>query len=481
MKQKKGQFLYKQLADQIQGRIEKGSFRLTEKLPSLRVLRQNTGLSMSTVFQAYVELEKRGVIEARPRSGYFIKPRIKRLRHTPTIRHQVIAPQKVNLDDIIHQLTEDLGKPGILKLGGVAVSPEHLPVRQLHKHLKSVPEKAVPSMIVGYTPPQGDEMLRKQISNLLFSIIPSVSMEDIVITNGCTEALSLSLRAVSRPGDTIIVESPADPWLRQTIKDSGMVTLEIPSDPETGLDFDLLKRALDKEKISSCIVNPNCNNPLGFIMPDENKKSMLKLMEQRKIPIIENDVSGELYFRGPRPNPIKKWDSGSTVLYCSSFSKVIAPGLRIGWVLPGRFKASVIRMKLNRSLISPSLNQVLMANYLKAGRFSRHLRRLRETIKIQHDYCAQAIHNYFPETVRMTRPKGGLSIWIELPKKVSGRSVYKESIAKGISILPGFLCTSFNTYDHHIRIGFGGSWNHTMENAIKEIGDIVKRIVEQEL
>lgn len=476
MKPQKGKFRYSDLADQIQNQIEKGAFKLSEKLPSLRALCRQTGYSMNTVFQAYIELEKRGVVESRHRSGYFIKPRSKRLRPPPKMTRHQLVPQKINLDNLIHQLTEDMGDPRILKLGGVAVAPDHLPFKRLYQHLKSIPQKQIPDVIAGYSPPQGEVLLRHQISNFLFPIIPSMAMEDIIITNGCTEALSLSIKAVSDSGDTVIVESPTDPWLRQTIRDSDMYALEIPTDPDTGIDLQSVERAIQNEKIACCIINPNCQNPLGFIMPDDHKRRLLDLCEEKKIPIIENDVCGDLYFGEVRPTPLKRWDDHGNVLYCSSFSKVLAAGLRVGWVVPGRFKDPIIRMKLNRSMISPKLNQVVVANYLKEGTYHRHLKRLRSTIRLQHSYCAAALHKYFPETVKMTSPVGGLSIWIELPRGMKGSEVYSEARKIGISILPGFLCSSLDLYDRFIRIGYGGCWDKTMEQAIQKIGNIIKRM-----
>ncbi len=476
MKSRTGKFRYIDLADQIQSRIEKGAYKLSEKLPSLRVLCQQTGYSMTTVFQAYIELEKRGIVESRQRSGYFIRPRLRKLRQTPGMAYHDMVARKITLDDLVHQLTEDMGNPEVLKLGAVAVSPDHLPCRQIYKHFKSIPQDRIPDMIAGYVHPQGDAQLRRQISNLLFTIMPEVSEEDIVITNGCTDALSLGLRAVARPGDTVIVESPADPWLRQTIKDYDMYALEVPADPETGIDLDRVEHILEQETVAACLVNPNCQNPLGFIMPDDHKKRLLSITEKKGVPILENDVSGDLYFESQRPVPIKRWDVNHRVLYCGSVSKILAPGLRIGWVVPGQFKEAVCRLKLNRSMISPTLSQAVLANYFKEGTFNRHLRRLRKLIKLQYGYCAAALNRYLPRTVRMTSPSGGLTIWIELPEGLKGSDVYYKVRQKGISILPGFLCARSGIYDRFIRIGYGGRWDKQMENAIKIIGDTIKEM-----
>ena len=470
---KKKKFFYLDLADRIQTRIESGGYKLSEKLPSLRSLCRSTGHSMTTVLEAYVELEKRGIVESRHRSGYFIRPGKRRLRPVPAIRDYEVTPVKISMDELIHDMTRDVSDPNVLKLGAVTVAPGHLPVKRLHSHLRDISRRESPGLIAGYAHPQGDAQLRQQISNHLFPIIPGVNEEEIIVTNGCTEALDLSLKAVADPGDTVMVESPTDPWLRQIVKDSRMYAVEIPTDPVTGMDLDRMASVLASEKIAACIMTANCQNPLGFIMSDDRKKEVLAMMGKRQIPVIENDIVGDIYFGGSRPNPIKAWDEEGLVLYCASFSKVLAPGLRVGWVIPGRFKQTVRRMKLNRSLISPTLNQALVAAYLKEGAYDRHLRRLRETIRRQLEYCAAAVHRHFPKSVRMTSPSGGLSLWIELPRGVDSRDVYIAAKNKGISILPGFLCASFDAFKRYIRIGYGRVWDQEVEDAIEEIGKIV--------
>ena len=476
MKNRDGKFLYVDLADRIQAQIDSGAFKLSAKLPSLRVLCQDTGYSMTTVLQAYIELEKRGIVESRQRSGYFIKARLERLRDRPEMKPHAMIPKKVALDDLIHQLTQDMGTPDLLNLGSVAVAPGHLPVRRLHKHLKSIPQKRIPDVIAGYGHPQGDVLLRQQIANLLFPIIPAVQAEDIIVTNGCTEALSLGLRAVCNPGDTVIMESPTDPWLRQTVKDSGLLALEVPTDPDTGIDIASVKKIIAQEAIAACMLNPNCQNPLGFIMPAENKRALAELLGSHSIPIIENDVCGELYFGERRPSPVIKWDAADNVIYCSSFSKVLAPGLRIGWVVSGRYMEAIKRLKLNQSLVSPALNQAVVANYLKEGTFHRHLRKLRRTMRLQYSYCATALEKHLPRSVRMTSPSGGQSIWVELPDGIHGRAVYDRAREHGISILPGILCTSYDTFDHCIRIGYGGVWGKATEQAVGRVGAIIEKL-----
>ena len=473
MTEKKKKFFYKDLADQIQRQVKNGGYRISEKLPSLRSLCRTTGYSMTTVIQAYVELEKRGIVESRDRTGYFIKPSPDRLRPGPKIIHHEMEPGKINLDNLVYLLARDMGDPDILKLGSVAVAPEHLPVKRLHAHLKSFSKTQIPKVIGGYAHPQGDEQLRHQISNLLFPVIPDLFIDDIIITNGCTEALSLSLKAVANPGDTIALESPSDPFIRRMLSDNGLYALEVPADPKLGINPDRLETLLKKQKIAACLLNANCQNPLGFIMPDERKAKIAALLGERQIPIIDNDVSGELYFGAFRPNPVKKWDNHDNILYCASFSKVLAPGLMVGWVIPGRYKNRINRMKLNRSLLSPTLNQALVGSYLKEGTFQRHLRRLRRTLREQSQYCRTAVDKYFPPSVKMTSPSGGLSLWIELPKGCHGRTLFFEARKLGISVLPGFLCSSIDVFHRYIRIGYGGVWDEAADDAVRQIGELV--------
>lgn len=466
-------FQYRRLADELAKKIEEGVYRAGEKLPSLRTLRSQTGLSMTTVYHAYVELEERSLVEPRPKSGYYVKASPKPLLPPPTMQVHELARQRVTSDTMIYTLTREMADPGFLRLGGISVAPELLPVKALHREIKGIPGHKLGAIIASYADPFGNIELRTQIAKRMVNLVGKITPDQIVISNGCTEALSTCLRAVTKPGDSVIIESPCDPWTRQMIQDLDLFTLEVPTHPLTGMDLDSVQRALDTNGVSAVLSNPNFQNPLGFTMPDENKKRLVALCTQRQVPIIEDDIYGELYFGRTRPSSLKSFDDEGLVLYCSSFSKSLAAGLRVGWAVPGRFIERVQRLKLNLSVTSPPLNQYIVSRFMQGGAFERHLRRLRRALEHQIQRTAEAIADHFPAGTCMTRPRGGLFLWVELDKGVDGLTVYRRARQQAISILPGSLGSGLGLFDHFIRISCGYPWNERIEQGIVTLAKII--------
>jgi DNA-binding transcriptional MocR family regulator len=301
--------------------------------------------------------------------------------------------------------------------------------------------------------------------------------DEMVITSGCIEAVSLCLQAVGSPGDTVVVESPTYPWFLQIIEDQNKFALEIPTDPQTGVDLDQLERAVRKNAVAACLLVPNFHNPLGFEMSEEKKKALVKMMAGKQIPIIEDNIHGELYFGKTRPNTLKSMDRLGLVLHCASFSKTLSPGLRVGWALPGRFTDRVKRLKMNGTIASPTLNQQVVAQFLKTGAFDRHLRRLRTALKNQITNTALAIARYIPEGTRITAPQGGLTLWVELDKRVDGLKVFQEARKQKISIFPGIICSTTGRYGNFIRISCGYPWSAAVEGGIITLAEIIRKMV----
>ncbi len=270
---------------------------------------------------------------------------------------------------------------------GVFAPGEKLPsLRKLHNHLGlSVSTIHQAYMMLGYA--------------------SMVTPDDIITTNGCLEAVSLCLRAVASPGDTILVESPVFHCFLQLIEDLNMYVVELPGCSDTGIDPASFETAVSSNKIKACLLNPNFQNPLGSVISGKNKEAILKIANAWSLPIIEDDIYGDLYFGDKRPTTFKSMDTQGIVLYCSSFSKTLAPGLRTGWTLPGRFKRQVIRMKLNTQLSTPNINHRIVSRFLDTGAYDRHLRRMRNQIKNQ--ASALALANHFPKDTQTTFPRGG--------------------------------------------------------------------------
>jgi len=469
-------FQYARLADDLEVKIKAGVYRCGEKMPSLRKLHDQTGLSITTVYQAYIELEKRGVVEPRQKSGYYVKPLLKRILPAPSLEKLRPVPKKVTMNSLAYSIVEDMSNPDFLQLGGSVVMPELLPYKQLARCLRSETMEAMKRSLMRYENPHGNPELKRQIAKRMVGQARRSITDEMLVTSGCIEAVSLCLQAVGGAGSTVVVESPTYPWFLQIIEDQNKFALEIPTDPQTGIDLTQLKRAVSKNRVSACLLVPNFHNPLGFEMPEENKRELVKMMGERGIPIIEDNIHGELYFGDKRPTTLKSMDREGLVLHCASFSKTLSPGLRIGWTLPGRFADRVKRLKMDSTIATPTLNQQVVAQFLKTGAYDRHLRSLRTALKNQIGNTALAIARHFPEGTRITAPQGGLTLWVELDGGVDGLKVFQEARRRRISIFPGIICSTTGRYRNHIRISCGYPWSDTVEKGIIALADIVKRM-----
>ena len=470
-------YRYLRLADEIESKIKTGVYKAGDRIPSIRRLHERTGYSINTVCQAFVELEKRGLVEPRQKSGYYTRPLLEHILPAPLLKQHRPRPKKVAINTLASSVVEAMGDKSALKLGGTLVAPELLPLKNFSKLIKSIPTRKMMEMLSTYDNPAGSPHLRRQIADRALTFFQQADAEDIVITNGCVEAVSLCLRAVAARGDTIMVESPTYPWFLQIIEDLNLLALELPTHPQTGIQLDLVEKAISEHDVKACVLVANFHNPLGFVMPEENKQHLVKMLNKRRIAIIEDDIHGDLYFGEKRPTTLKSYDREGMVLYCSSFSKTIAPGLRIGWTLPGKFKTRIRQLKLNHTIASPPLVQYALAEYLRGGAYDRHLRRLRTSLKNQVSNMATAIARYFPEDTRITAPRGGLVLWVELNRKVDSLDVYRESQHHNIAILPGIMCSTTPKFRHFIRLSCGFPWNAEVEEGLQNLGKIVKHLI----
>jgi DNA-binding transcriptional MocR family regulator len=469
-------FRYLALADTIEKGIRTGVYQAGEKLPSIRQLHVKTRLSISTVSKALFELEKRGVVDSRPKSGYYVKPLLENILPIPQTHRPGIKPNKVTINNLAFTVMEAMGDPDILQLGGSVMVPELMPLKELSRGIKSASLDQLAGLMATYENPMGHLGLRRQIAQRYMGLIDNIQPEQIVITNGCFDAVAISLQAVAAKGDIIIVESPTFPWYLQLIEDLHMLALEIPTDPREGIDLNQLEKALAHHAVKAAIFNSNFQNPLGFLPPDDKKRAIVQLFNQKKIPIIEDDIYGELYFGRSRPSTLKSFDRKALVLYCSSFSKTLSPGLRVGWCMPGAFLENVKRRKLYVSIASPTLTQEILARYLKNGHFDRHLRRLRTTLQRQMADMTLAVARYFPKDTRVSTPKGGLTIWVQLKDSVDSLELFRKALAAKIAVLPGIICANTDSYRHCIRISCGLPFDEALDRGVRTLAAICDKM-----
>lgn len=322
---------------------------------------------------------------------------------------------------------------------------------------------------------QGNVLLRKQIARQSFNWGGTLSEDDVVVTAGCMEALSLTLKAITKPGDAVAIDSPTYFGIFQVMESLGLKVVEIPTDPTSGIDIDVLENAIGKFKIKTCLFVPNFNNPMGSCLPDEKKKRLVELLARCNVPLIEDDIYGELYFGKTRPRTCKSFDKRGLVIQCGSFSKSLAPGYRIGWAVPGRFKEQVIRLKRMNTVATNTLAQAAIANFLENGRYELHLRHLRKALHTQCLRYIQAVNEYFPEDTRITRPQGGFALWLELDKKIDTYKLHKRALKVGIGIAPGQIFSSQGRFENCFRMSFGLPWSERVEQGIRTLGELVRK------
>ena len=464
-----GSYLYSQVARMVAGMIESGTLSPGDRVPSLRKMSQKLKVSIATVMQAYVNLEDQGLVESRPQSGFYVKAHPGKGLSQPRKTNPKVAPRKVQLGDVVENIFSSANEEGVVPLGVANPSSQLMPQKGLTRAMNQVASRD-PQRITSYCWQPGDYELRRQIALRSSDIGSSISADDVVITTGATEAISASLQAVARPGDVIAVESPTYFILLQMIERLGMLAVEIDTDPDEGMCIDALESALDNIDIKAVIHIGNFSNPIGSLMPDENKRKMVHMLAERNIPLIEDDIYGDLYFGDQRPRTCKAYDKHGLVLTCSSFSKTIAPGYRVGWVLPGKFHSGVVQAKQMSSSASATITQLTISEFLHTGHYDRHLLRLRHAYRDQVDRMRFAVAEHFPAGTRITRPQGGFVLWAQLPRGVDSLELYQRAIEKGISVTPGSLFSPTNKYKNFIRLSAGQPWSTAIEKAVVELG-----------
>jgi len=461
---------YEALAAELEAQIRRGTLRPGDRLPSVRRTSVEQRRSLSTVLEAYRRLEMLRLIEARPRSGYYVLPQVVERPPLPLGSPASPAPTSVGTAGLIAQVVRAVADPDAVPLGAALPDASLLPHAALKRCMTAAMRFDAPGG-VAQVPPEGVESLRREIARREWSAGHVAYHDEILVTAGASEALDVALRATTSPGDIVAVESPAFFGVLQAIETLGRRALEIPVCAEEGIDIDALEAAIAKHPVRALIVTPNFHNPVGSYMPDASRARLVALMTEHGIPVIEDDTFGELYFEGPQPRSLRAWDEAGWVIRCGSFSKTLAPGYRIGWIVPGpRHFEAVRRCKLATSLGTSAPPQLALARYLAAGGYDRHLRRLRRTLRNNVARLSAEVCSRFPEGTRIGRPRGGFVLWIELPAGADALALGGRALAAGISICPGPIFSPSGGYRNCIRLSAGHPWSERTEGAVEKLG-----------
>ncbi|QFI39586.1 PLP-dependent aminotransferase family protein [Moritella marina ATCC 15381] len=442
---------YHGVAAEIQLQIEQRIWLPGERIPSIRKMSRIQNISPMTVLKAYELLEAEGWIYAKPRSGYFVAAHLNRLA-IPQQTIPQLTNRAIKINEHVFEVLTACKRPDIVPLGSAFPDPELFPLKELGQALaKTI--KTMPAISAVTELPPGSVALRRAIAQRYIRDGIDVSIEDIVITSGAMESLGLSLMAVTKPGDTVAIESPAFYGVLQTVERLQLKAIEITTDPQFGMSVDALQHAVQHHDIKACWLMSKYQNPLGASMPKQDKLALLDVLTKAQIPLLEDDVYSELYFSEQKPQPIKAYDEQGLVLHCSSFSKCLAPGFRVGWVVAGRYAKQIEQLQLMTTLSAAVPNQLAIAEFVLYGRYDIHLRQLRRQLTSRQQQMQHAIEECFPAETKITRPSGGYFLWLVLPEHINtGELLHTLLDQYNISIAPGTLFASDHKYKNCMRI-----------------------------
>lgn len=466
-------FKHEQLTDQLIKLIDRGELKAGEKLPSLRIMSKQQGMSLMTVYHAINTLQGLGYVESRPKSGYYAKRPIRKAH----FNQQIALDQKrkpESIDELVQLVYGNNRETAALSFALNTPDIALLPQSKLKQSVLFVNRNRSDAALQ-YGPVAGIPALREQIAVLLGNSGIMATSEDLLITVGCQEAINLAISACSKVGDKILIESPTYFGIFQAILSKGRIPIEVETNFNTGIVLPALFKAIDIHQPAACLLVPNFSNPLGASIPDKNKQQIVDHLHLRGVTLIENDIYGELYYGEKRPRTCKSFDKHGEVIYCSSFSKSLAPGYRVGWIESGKYYDKVFQSKIHQSVATATLNQEILAHFLKNGRYDLHLKRIRKQLHTQSIQYLQAISQHFPKEAIVSKPQGGFVLWVELPSPIDTLSLLQDAMQQGINFAPGQLFSLEKDLHPYLRISIGQPFTSRVEAGIQLLGRLMKK------
>ena len=464
---------YLTFANRIAKMIDDGIFKSGEKLPSLRSLHKKKGLSIGTILQAFNHLIDKGLIVSKEKSGYFVNDRLFETFPLPKALPVSLSERSVHIDQLLQKLAFESPNKTFVSFATAIPDNRLLPFNGIKRAIQQT-SRDISGSYLGLETRNGNKNLREEIAKRSLIWKGLIHADEIIITNGTLEAILCCLEAVTKPGDTVLVQDPCYYGVMQVLECLDLKVVTIPSYPATGILVDDVKEAFEKRSIKACIIVSNFNNPDGASVSTEGKKQLAELANKLQIPIIEDDIYGELFFKGSRPDTIKCYDTNGWVMYCSSFTKTLIPGFRIGWCAAGRFADQVARIKSMHNHSTSTFNQKVVLQLVNSGVFEKHLQKFRLELHKNLNRTIAIIEQYFPEGTRITRPSGGLVIWIELAENINTSNFQEKAHEHNLSFAPGEIFSSKGDYQNYIRVNYCRLWEKKVEDALIKLGKLLK-------
>jgi DNA-binding transcriptional MocR family regulator len=461
--------LYEKVARLVESQIASGALRSNDRIPSVRAMSRTARVSIATVVQAYIQLESAGLIESRPQSGFYVRAT---MLPAPKPRARIASKPRSVSAEVLDTCREAMRRADIIPLNGAFTSPDLYPHHRLNGLIREV-MREYPQHAGELIMPPGDADLRREIAKRMALAGSPTDPDEVVITAGTMDAITLSLRVICKSGDTVLVESPTYFGVLQAMEYLGLKVIEVPNHAGHGIDVDAVRRAVRTTHVNAAVLMPNFNNPVGSLTSDSAKRELVEILVSAGIPIVEDDIYGDLHYGAERPRSLRSFDESGLVISCGSVSKTIALGYRIGWAVSGQFHQEIARAKFFTAVACPTLQQRVLARYYASGGYDRYLRRVRLMLAANSQRFIASIARHFPQDTRVARPAGGIVLWVELPERVDGTDLFRTALASRIGISPGIIFSAKAHYRNYIRLNCGLPWSPTVERALEKLGKMM--------
>lgn len=457
---------YRQIAEQIKQAIDTGSLPAESRLPSVRTLATQYNVSLTTALKTLRTLEDERYAVARPKSGFFVAARqIGKTRSTlqPEQQARSVAP----LDEQTELHLAMVGSDCRVRLDLANGDSALYPIRKLGLLMRQM-GYSKPALLGNTVKGTGYAPLKAEIARRAVDYGCNINTDDILITNGCIEAISLSLRATLNPGEGVAVESPCYFVLLQMLHNLNLRVIEVEAGPEGYVNVEKLTGLFRRKVVRAFLTISNINNPLGKSIPSEQKAYIARQADENDVVIVEDDIFGDTAFGDRRPFPVRAFSPNA--ILCSGFSKTVAPGIRIGWVHSVNYMRKIASLKYTSTMGTSVLSQAAIAELLRNGGYDAHLRKLRRELARQIQQMRQAVLRYFPPGTRVSDPEGGYVLWVQMPDgALNVRALFLKARNAGIGIAPGHIFATDHRYDRCFRLNAGFGWNDEVEQAIWQL------------
>jgi 2-aminoadipate transaminase len=480
--------LYVQLRDQLRALVHAGDLRPGDRIPASRELATMLGVHRTTVANAYAELESEGLIQGHVGRGTFIQGNGNGLKITPPappvlngsngLRWELLFADERG-EEVLSRLTA-LAPKDALSFVSACAAHEFFPIDELQMCVNAVLRNEA-NEVLSLGPTDGYPALKEQLLDLLRRDNIPAKDENLLITDGCQQALDLISKAFVRPGDTVILENPTYPGAVAIFSSSRARCLGVPvrahAEPGTslGMDLEALEATLASNRVKLLVLTPDFQNPTGTSMPLASRRKVLELAGRYQVPIVEDHIYARLHARDERVPSLKQLDRANIVIHIDSFAKVAFPGLRVGWIVAPTVAIERLRVvKQNTDLHTDQLAQATLAEFLRRGLFTKHVAKMRKVYASRLIALDEALRKHMPEETRWTRPEGGMCLWLELPPGFDANELLIHAKERGVLFAPGRYFYVQGTAPNTLRLAFAGLDEKQIARGVATMADLLR-------